>query len=184
MSEMSNAKKISLCAMCTALCYVLPMVFHAVGLGSILSPMHIPVLLCGIVCGGWPGFWCGLIGPLISSLLSGMPPLVMLMRMVPELCAYGIAGGLLMKILHSGNLAVDVYISLTAAMIIGRIIGGIASAVFYTVTSGVYSLKLWAVSYFAESLPGILAHMIFVPLLVFTLEKAKVIPVRYPKINV
>jgi hypothetical protein len=66
-------------------------------------------------------------------------------------------------------------------MIAGRIVGGIASAIFFTVTSGVYSLGLWFASYFAESVPGIVAHLILVPVLVFSLQKARLIPARYPK---
>ena len=180
-NKMSSVKCISICAMCVALCYVLPIAFHASGLGSALSPMHIPVLLCGLLCGGWYGLLCGLLGPVVSSLLSGMPPVLMLFRMVPELCVYGLACGLAMKYIRVGNLAGDVYISMVIAMVAGRIAGGIATAIFYTVTSGVYSFALWAASYFVESLPGIAAHLIFVPVLVFTLEKARLIPVRYPK---
>lgn len=176
----STTKRISLCAMCIALCYVLPIAFHAVGLGSILSPMHIPVLLCGLICGGWSGLICGLIGPVLSSLLSGMPSLMMLPRMIPELCAYGLVGGLMMKI-RTGKTITDVYLSLAAAMVAGRLVGGIATAVFYTVTSGVYSITLWFTSYFAESIPGIVAHLILVPVLYVTMEKARVIPSRYSK---
>ena len=85
MTNMSSAKRITLCAVCIALCYALPIAFHAVGLGGTLSPMHIPVLLCGLVCGGASGLICGIIGPVLSSLLSGMPPMLMLIRMIPEL---------------------------------------------------------------------------------------------------
>ena len=42
---MSNVKKICICAFCMALCCVLPPAFHAVGLGAVFSPMHLPVLL-------------------------------------------------------------------------------------------------------------------------------------------
>jgi len=52
MTTMSASKRTTLCAVCIALCYVLPIAFHSVGLGSILSPMHVPVLLCGLICGG------------------------------------------------------------------------------------------------------------------------------------
>ena len=183
MNPMSAAKRTVICAMCIALCYVLPIAFHGIGLGGALSPMHIPVLLCGIVCGGGSGFLCGIIGPVVSSLLSGMPPLLMLIRMIPELCIYGLAGGLVMKRIHTGSMGADVYISLIVSMIAGRIAGGIASAVFFTVTSGVYSISLWATSYIVESVPGIIAHLILVPVLVFTLEKARLIPVRYPKVE-
>ena len=85
---MSSIKKICLCAICTALCYVLPLAFHPLVMGTALSPMHIPVLLCGLLC-GWPyGAFCGVVGPLLSSLLSGMPPAAMLLYMIPELCVY------------------------------------------------------------------------------------------------
>lgn len=179
--KLSSMKRISLCAMCVALCYVLPIAFHAIGLGSVLSPMHIPVLLCGLVCGGGYGLICGILGPVLSSLISSMPPMMMLLRMIPELCVYGLAGGLAMRFIRTGRAALDVYIALVIAMIAGRIVGGIASAIFYTVTSGVYSLALWATSYFVEALPGIAAHLILVPILVFTLSKAKLIPQRYSK---
>ena len=52
MEKMSSVKKICLCAICVAMCYVLPIAFHAVGLGKVFSPIHIPVLLCGLICGG------------------------------------------------------------------------------------------------------------------------------------
>lgn len=179
--KLSSIKRVSLCAMCVALCYVLPIAFHAIGLGSVLSPMHIPVLLCGLVCGGGYGLICGILGPVLSSLISGMPPMMMLLRMIPELCIYGLAGGLAMRFIRTGRAALDVYIALAIAMIAGRIVGGIASAIFYTVTSGVYSIALWATGYFVEALPGIAAHLILVPVLVFTLAKAKLIPQRYSK---
>lgn len=184
MNQMSVSKRITLCAVCIALCYVLPIAFHAVGLGSILSPMHIPVLLCGLICGGGYGALCGIVGPVLSHLLSGMPGAMMLPRMIPELCVYGLVGGLALKYIHTKHFTADIYISLILAMIAGRIVGGIATAIFYTVTTGVYSIALWATSYFVESVPGIVAHLVIVPVLVLTLHKARLIPARYQKTNV
>jgi hypothetical protein len=179
---MKPIKRITITAVCIALCYVLPIAFHGIGLGSILSPMHIPVLLCGLVCGGGWGALCGIFGPVLSSLLSGMPPMLMLIRMIPELAIYGLAGGLAMHFIRTGKATLDVYISLGLAMIAGRIVGGIATAIFMAATSGVYSLTLWLTSYFVEAIPGIAAHLVLVPLLVLTLTKAKVIPGRYSKV--
>ena len=178
MSKKSSAKRVTLCAVCIALCYALPLAFHSVGLGGTLSPMHIPVLLCGLVCGGPSGFICGIIGPMLSSLLSGMPPATMLIRMIPELAVYGLVGGMAMRKIRTGSFTADVYISLILAMIFGRIAGGIATAVFFMVTSGVYSLTLWFASYFAESIPGIVAHLVLVPVLYFALKKARLVPQR------
>ena len=181
MNTATTSRRITLCAACIALCYALPLAFHSVGLGSILSPMHIPVLLCGLVCGSGPGFVCGLLGPILSSLLSGMPPMPMLVRMLPELGVYGLVGGLTMMRVRTGTLTADVYVSLIAAMVAGRIAGGIATAIFFAVTSGVYSLGLWFASYFTESVPGIVAHLVLVPVLVLALHKARLIPNRYTK---
>ena len=43
--------------------------------GSMLLPMHIPVLICGYVCGWRYGLLVGLVTPLLRSMAFGMPPL-------------------------------------------------------------------------------------------------------------
>ena len=180
---MSSIKRICICAICTALCYVLPIAFHTVGLGSVLSPMHIPVLLCGLVCSGFYGGFCGIAGPILSSVLSGMPPATMLITMLPELFVYGLVAGLMMKRVRTGKYLTDLYISLGTAMVLGRIAAGIAKALFITlfVTGDTFTIGLWLSSYFVGAVPGIAAHLILVPLLAVTLTKAKIIPSPYSK---
>ena len=174
-------KNLCISAICIALCYVLPVAFHAVGLGSVLSPMHIPVLLCGLVCGGWYGAACGLMGPALSSLLSGMPSATTLIFMVPELVVYGIVSGLLFRLIRTGKTLVDLYISLVAAMVLGRIVGGIAKALFFLGTGKTFGIAAWATGYFVTSAPGIAVHLVLIPTLVLVLMGAKLIPARYGK---
>ena len=58
-----------------ALGLTLPMVFHAVGLGSKFLPMLLPLLVNGFLSPlGWAVF-TGAATPLVSALLTGMPPL-------------------------------------------------------------------------------------------------------------
>lgn len=176
---MSSVKKICTCGICTALCYVLPVIFHALMLGGSLSPMHIPVLLCGLIC-GWPyGAFCGIAGPAISCVLSGMPSAVQLIYMVPELCVYGLVCGLLMRFIRTGHTWLDIYCALAPAMVLGRVVAGAVRAVFYTATAQSYSIALWATGYFVKSIPGIILHLIVVPVLVLVLIQAKLIPARY-----
>lgn len=182
MNKMSFVKQVTLCAACIALCYVFPIAFHALGLGYTFSPMHIPVLLCGLVCGAGYGCFCGLAGPVLSSVLSGMPSATGLISMVPELMIYGFVSGLVMKLIRTKNLYLDLYIALVAAMLLGRVAGGVASAIFYMGTGEAYSIAIWATSYFVGAVPGIITHLILIPLLVITLMKAKVIPARYSKV--
>lgn len=179
MIKISSVKRICIAAVCIALCCVLPTMFHSVGLGTAFSPMHIPVLLCGLVCGGSYGILCGLAGPLLSSMLTGMPGAAMLASMVPELMAYGLITGLLMRFVRTGRLYADLYISLSAAMLAGRIVGGVAKALFYMGSGEAFTLAVWASSYFVSTLPGIIAHLILIPILVVMLIKARVIPSRY-----
>ncbi len=178
---MSATKRICITAICLALCCVLPMAFHAVGLGTAFSPMHIPVLLCGIVCGPVYGLVCGLAGPVLSSIATSMPGPTMLVSMVPELMTYGLAAGLLMKFVRTGKVYADLYLSLGAAMVLGRIIGGVAKMLLYMGSGESFTLAMWLSGYFVTAIPGIVCHLVLVPLLVLSLTKAKLIPPRYPE---
>ena len=68
--------KMVLSAAFLALAYVMPFLTGQVPeIGSMLCPLHIPVLLCGFIC-GWPwGLAVGFIAPLLRSFMLGMPPL-------------------------------------------------------------------------------------------------------------
>lgn len=179
MNNMSYVKRICVTAVCISLCCVLPGLFHSVGLGTAFSPIHIPVLLCGAICGGGYGILCGIVGPLLSSMITGMPGAAMLPSMVPELAAYGLVTGLLMRFVRSGKLYADLYIALGTAMVLGRVVGGIAKALFYMGSGESFTLAVWASSYFVSTLPGIICHLILIPILVVMLMKARVIPSRY-----
>lgn len=175
---MSKLKKLTIAAICIALCVVLPMAFHMIpNAGSVMLPMHIPVLLCGLVC-GWPaGFACGLLGPLLSSLLTGMPPAAVLPSMMVECAVYGLVSGLMLLFVRTKSVYADLYISMTAAMLAGRILGGAAKALVFA--PGSMTVPLWMTGYFVTGLPGIAVQLAVIPSLVFALMKAKLIPRRY-----
>ena len=179
---MSSVKKLCLCALCIALCCVLPTAFHGLGLGGALSPMHLPVLLCGLICGGWPGAVCGAVGPVLSSVITGMPGSAQLIHMVPELLAYGLCAGLLMKLWRTGSLYADLYLALVPAMVLGRVVGGAVQALEYLGGTEGYSLAMWAGSYFVGTMPGAVLQLVVLPTLVVALVKAGLIPARYPRL--
>lgn len=173
---MFSVKKLCITGLCLALCCVLPAAFHSVGLGTAFSPLHIPVLLCGLVC-GWPyGLACGLLGPMLSSLLTSMPAGVMLPSMVPELMAYGLVTGAMMALLKKPNVWARLYISLGTAMVLGRVVGGIAKALVFMGDGQVFTISLWTTGYFVSTTPGILCHLVLIPLLYMALVRARVIP--------
>ena len=180
MQKMSAVKKSIITAVCIALCVVLPQAFHAVpNAGAIYLPMHIPVLLCGLICGWSYGLLCGLAGPALSALLTGMPPAAVLPGMMVECGVYGLAAGLLMQLVRTKRLYADLYISLVAAMLLGRVVSGAAKALIFS--SGSYSMASWVAGSFVTALPGIIIQLALLPSIVYALMRARLIPQRYPK---
>ena len=180
MQSMSVVKRSILTAVCIALCVVLPQAFHAIpNAGSVYLPMHIPVLLCGLIC-GWPyGLLCGLAGPALSSLFTGMPPVAVLPGMLVECAVYGCVAGLVMSLVKTKKLYADLYLSLIAAMLLGRILSGVAKALIFS--PGQLTMAAWVTSSFVTGLPGIAIQLVLLPTIVFALMKARLIPERYPK---
>ncbi len=177
---MSSVKKACICSFCTALCCVLPLAFHLLALGAAFSPMHLPVLLCGLVC-GWPyGLFCGFAGPVVSGVLTGMPSAVQLIYMVPELCVYGLVSGLLARHIRTGRAWPDLWLSLIPAMLLGRVAGGAAQAALYRTTARAWSVTRWAGAYLAGTAPGAVLQLAVLPALVLALGRARLIPARYP----
>lgn len=179
-NEMSSVKKSIICAVCIALCYILPLLFHGIqNAGSIFCPMHIPVFICGLICGWHYGLLCGLAGPAISSALTGMPPIAYMPTMMVELAIYGVVAGLMMRYVRTKNTYVDLYLSLIVAMILGRIGAGIVRALIFT--RGAYSIAMWVSGYLITCWPGVLIQFVFIPTIIFALMKAQLIPLRYPQ---
>ena len=182
MQKMSNVKKSIITAVCIALCYVIPLMFHGIqNAGSIFCPMHIPVFICGLICGWQYGLLCGIAGPALSSALSGMPPVAILPSMMVELAAYGTAAGLMMKLVRTKSTYADLYISLIAAIVCDRVLAGLAKALIFA--RGSYSMSAWIAGSVVTSWPGTVIQLVFIPTIVFALMKSHLIPERYPKIE-
>jgi len=179
---MASVKKTVVTAMLIAIGVVLPLVFHMIPTGiagRALLPMHIPVLLAGLIVGPVYGFAAGLITPLFSSMTTGMPQAgLALYSMMIELSMYGVVAGLVMRFVHTRRMSLDLYISLVLAMLVGRVVAGLAQA--FVLFNGVYAIGMWVTSYFTTSMPGIVLQIIFVPSIVIALERARLIPRRYP----
>ncbi|MBP3484008.1 MAG: ECF transporter S component [Oscillospiraceae bacterium] len=183
MRKMTTVKKSIITAVCIALCYVIPLMFHGIqNAGSIFCPMHIPVFICGLIC-GWPyGLLCGIAGPMLSSALTAMPPVAILPSMMVELAVYGAAAGLMMKLVHTKSIYADLYISLITAIVCGRVLAGVAKALIFA--RGSYSMAAWVAANVVTSWPGTVIQLVFIPSIVFALMKANLIPQRYPKLDV
>lgn len=176
----TSTRRLVTTALCTALGVVLPQLLHAVpNAGSVLLPMHIPVLLCGLTCGWAYGLGCGLLTPLLSHLITAMPPAALLPAMVCELAAYGLIAGLAARLIRTGRRTADIYIQLISAMLLGRVVYGVTNALFFR--AGAYSMEVFVTAAFVTALPGIVIQLVLLPALILLLEKAKVLENPYAK---
>lgn len=170
--------KMTLAGLFIAIGFLLPFLTGQIPqIGSMLSPMHIPVLLCGFVCGPFWGALVGAITPLLRSLILGMPPLFpVATAMAIELAAYGFLAGLLYTILPKK--LINVYVSLILAMLIGRVVWGLAMAILMGLSGGSFGFQAFLAGAFINAWPGILLHLIIIPPIVLALERAKFIPLK------
>jgi len=167
-----HIQKLVLAAVCLALCLVLPFLTGQIPeIGNMLCPMHIPVLLCGFVCGPAWAAVVGAIAPLLRFVLFGMPPLFPTgAAMCVELATYGAVSGMLYRVLP--NKAVNVYASLLGAMLAGRIVWGIVRVALSGVTEAPFTWAAFMTSAFTQAVPGIILHIVLIPVIVLALQKA------------
>ena len=175
MPEKNFIKKLTYAALCLALCMVLPFLTGQIPeIGSMLSPMHIPILLSGFLCGPWWALLAGAVAPVLRFALFGMPPLFPTgTAMCFELAAYGLISGLLYAKLprKTGS----IYVSLITAMILGRLVWGAAMVVISGVTGNAFTWAAFAAGAFLNAIPGIIVHILLIPVIVMALRKAKII---------
>ena len=167
--------KMVLAAAFLALTYVIPFLTGQIPeIGSMLCPLHIPVLLCGFIC-GWPwGLAVGFIAPLFRSFTLGMPPLFpTAVCMAFELAAYGVVTGLMHKFLPRKK--PYIYASLLTAMVIGRIVWGAAMFVCMGIKGGSFTFSAFLAGAVTNAIPGIIIQIVLIPVLVMVLDNPKVL---------
>ena len=170
----SATRDLVLAALFLALAFVLPMITgHVPQIGNMLCPMHFPVLLCGFVLGGPWGLAVGFIAPLVRSVLFGMPPMFPIaIAMAFELAAYGLVSGVLWhKVKHTVPM---MYASLVTAMVAGRLVWGAVRFVLAGLTGSSFPFSAFLSGALLTAVPGIVAQLVLIPLILVALQKAKV----------
>ncbi len=169
---MSNKKthKLVLTAFFLALVFILPFFTGQIQvIGSMLLPMHLPVLLCGFFV-GWPyALAIGVISPILRSLMFGMPPMFpVAIGMAIEMGVYGFVSGFCYLHSKKKNI-VAIYVSLLLAMILGRVAYGTATLIMLGSTA--YTFEAFIAGAFFSAIPGIILQLILIPVLVKALSR-------------
>ena len=173
-TRQSTIKNLTASAICLALCMLLPLLTGQIPqVGNALSPMHIPVLLCGFICGPWYAAIIGAVAPLLRYLVFGMPPIMPVgIAMCFELAAYGIIAGMLYRAFPKKP--AFIYVSLIIAMALGRAVWGIAMWLLTNAAGTQFTWALFMAGAFINAVPGIVLHIVIIPVLVMALQRARV----------
>ena len=167
-----QVRRLTYSALFLAIALVLPFLTGQIPeIGKMLSPMHIPVLLCGFIC-GWPwGLAVGLIAPLLRSALFGMPVMFPgAAAMAFELATYGgLAGFLHQRLPRTRGMT---YAALGISMIVGRIVWGTARVILAGLSGNAFTWKMFIAGAITEAIPGIIVQIVLIPILVYALERA------------
>lgn len=177
MSKQFSVKNLVLGALFLALALLLPFLTGQIPqIGSMLSPMHLPVLLAGFVCGGPVGAVVGFIAPLLRYLLFGMPPIYPTgLAMALELLTYGLVTGICYNLVFKKKNVVSIYASLLTAMLAGRVVWGLARLVMAGVAGSgePFTFMAFLAGAFINAVPAIVVQLILVPVIVLALQKAR-----------
>lgn len=139
---------------------------HIFGIpGTMLLPMHIPILLCGLLCGPQFGALNGIVIPVLSSVLTGMPPVYpMLPIMMVQLTVMGLVSGLLYEKFRR-----NIYVSMLAAMLSGWMLYGLTFSALLFMNSQLKALPVMAA--IAKGWLGILLQLAVIPVIVTVVER-------------
>ena len=147
-----------------ALGIIYPVFFHWIGLGKIFLPMFWPLAAAGFFLPLSVCIAVGTLTPLLSFLISGMPPPPILYLMIVELSVLTVGVHLVHHRWHPGNfwailsgLILSRFATLGMAWLIGPLLG---------LPPGLYAFKQ-----IIEGLPGILAILLIIPLIVSKLTR-------------
>lgn len=172
-----ETKDLTLAALFLALALILPFFTGQIPrIGSMLLPMHIPIIFCGLICGWKYGLLTGLLAPLLRSLIFGMPVFYpMAIAMAAELATYGFVSGWLYS--HSRWTCLWALIkSMVAAMIAGRIIYGICMLILMGLGGQAYTFQMFITGALINGIPGIILQLVLIPGIMLLLNKTGLIP--------
>ncbi|MBQ8624184.1 MAG: ECF transporter S component [Oscillospiraceae bacterium] len=175
-------KNLTLAAMFLALCLVLPFLTGQIPeIGSMLLPMHIPVLLCGLICGWKYGLAVGAVAPIMRSVILGMPPMFpSAITMAFELAAYGFVIGLLFKT-AKWQCIKSLYRCMIVAMLAGRAVWGVVSAILLGIWGEGFTFAAFLAGAFLNAVPGIVLQLLLIPAIMLLLHKTHLVPFKNHK---
>ncbi len=160
MHDRIDISNLLLAVVFSALGIAVPVLFHALGLGSMLLPMYLPLAIGAFLLNRVNAAMMGFFTPLISALMTGMPPFYppVAFIMMLQLAVFCLTISLFTHRFKRG-----VIVSLAAAVALDRIL----MVVLFYLVYPLFSIDARVISLYdlVKSLPGVALLFIVVPLI-------------------
>ncbi len=138
-------------------------------IGSMLLPMHIPIFLAGFLCDRRYCVPMAFILPLLRSFLFARPNFYPeAIAIAAELATYAFITSVVYNRLKKRPAAV--YLSMAAAMLMGRVVRCLAQMALLGLRGNFLSLSVFFGSVVIAGIPGIIIQLIFIPPIVIFLQ--------------
>ena len=170
---------IVLSAMFLAIALILPFLTGQIKeFGSMLLPMHIPVMLCGLVCGWQYGLTIGLIAPILRSALFAMPVMFpTAIAMAFELATYGFVIGILFQKARWKCIK-SLYRCLIISMVAGRVVWGIVQCILLGLGENGFTISMFVTGAITKAIPGVILQLMLIPTVMLMLGKTHLVHMK------
>lgn len=169
-SSVSAARDLTLGGLFGALAIVLPILFHAVGMGKVFLPMYLPILALGLLASWRTAALVGLLAPLISAVLTGMPPMAppIAFIMMAELAALAMTASLARAV------GLGIWPGAVLGLLAARAVGVFALLTIGRALGFQQGLYEFAILGFVASWPGVALQLTVVPSAVYLIEHSSI----------
>lgn len=173
--NVEKTKKLVISALLLAIGWLLPLLTGQLpSLGTMLCPMHLPVMVGGFVLGPIYGLVLGFITPLTRSLIFGMPVMYpTALGMAFELAAYGFFCGYFHNLFRKTKY-LRTYGTLVISMLFGRMVWGAARLIMLGIAQTPFTWQIFITTEFVMAWPAIVIQLLIVPPLVNALHKMQI----------
>ena len=160
-----STRNITLSSLFVALGILIPILFHAVGLGSVFLPMFLPIAASAFFLPLSYTIMVGAITPLISALATGMPPLSPPIAQIMVFECATLAG-------ITGYLYLKKKISVLFSLAVGFIVSRFILLLWVQILVPLLGLpsKIFTIAYVAKGIPGIIMILLVVPFFVYRIK--------------
>ena len=168
----TTIKNTVLAARFLALAFILPFFTGQIQqIGSMLLPMHLPIIFCSVFCSKSYGFLVGLIAPVMRSAIFHMPPMYpTAISMSVKLAVLGFLIGYIYEKSKKQNIT-SLYIALIISILISRLFWAAAMSVLLGVGEGGFTLSMFFTMAFVKAFPGLILQFLIIPAVYYLKKK-------------